>query len=483
MYRNLIACLVVIAASTHVDAGLHFDFDYRYDSMGFFDDPARRESLELAGRLINRYVDDLEAIIPTGDNGWTSFFTPPDGSGSIFLSDLPVAEDTMQIFVAGRPLPGRLAQAVDTSPTGIGDEDWVETVMYRGETGAADTPASDFGPMGGRMSFNNDPEEVAWHFDSSTVDLEAEEFDFVTVAMHEMLHLLGIGVSRSFVGQVNFNRFMGPEAVATGSPTNPDLRLDISKAHYESGTESPWNGKLQESLIAPGIFPGVRAFPTRLDLATLRDIGWEEAKPGDANRDREFNTLDFVETFQAGLYETGNAAGWSDGDWNGNATFESGDLIEALQTGTYEQGPDAAIAANESRMDGQITVIYDPATGDIQIDTDQQLLTSIQLSSQDKIFLQGMGIELEGLFDVDRPDKIFKLGVDGFADLNLGTVAPTGLNAEYLGSDLSLEGSMLGGGGLEEVKLLVIPEPSAFFLFGIGLLGLRSLVRRNLRQH
>lgn len=478
MIRYFAPVLIAIAATPQVHAALTFDFDYRYDSMGFFDAPDRREALETAGRLINRYVDDLDAIIPEGNNGWTSFFTPPDGSGSIFLSDLPVAEDTMQIFVAGRSLPGRLAQAVDTAPTGIGDEDWVSTVMYRGQAGAADTPATDFGPMGGRISFNNDPEEVSWHFDLSTEDLARDEFDFVTVAMHEMLHLLGIGVSRSFVGNVDSNRFTGPEAVAVGSPTNVDLRLDESDAHYASGTKSPWNGELQEALIAPGIFPGKRAFPTRLDRATLRDLGWEEAQPGDANRDREFNSLDFVATFQVGRYETGNVAGWSDGDWNGNGTFESGDLIEALQTGTYEQGPIPAIAATGEKVDGQVVVVYDPATGDIRIDTDNQLLTSIQLTSKDQIFLQGMGIELDGIFDVDQPEKIFKLGVDGFSDPHFGPIAPVGLTASYLESDLTLDGSMLGGGGLDNVSLLVVPEPNALVLFGIGLLGLRSSRRR-----
>lgn len=475
MIRYSVAFLLAFAAvSNPVDAALTFDFDYRYDSFGFFDDPVRREALETAGRLINLYVDDLDAITPEGENGWASFFTPPDGSASIFLSDLPVAADTMQIFVAGRSLPGRLAQAVDTAPTGIGDEEWVSTVMYRGEAGAADSPATDFGPMGGRISFNNDMEEVPWHFDLATDDLEDNEFDFITVAMHEMLHLMGIGVSRSFRGNVSSNQFVGPEAVAVGSPTNPDLQLDDADAHFASGTKSSWNGNLQEALLAPGIFPGKRAFPTRLDRAVLRDIGWEEASPGDANRDREFNSLDFVTAFQGGLYETGNVAGWSDGDWNGNAVFESGDFIEALQTGTYEQGPNSAIAAISEQGDGQITVVYDPKTGEIQIDTDAQLLTSIQLTSEDHIFLQGMGIELDGVFDIDRPEKIFKLAVDGFSDLNLGPIAPTGLSADYLAADLNLDGSMLGGGGLDNVNLLVVPEPNALVLMLMALLWLRS---------
>ena len=76
MNRNiLIALTCLLAAPITSHAGLIFDFDYRYDSYGFFDDPDRREALETAGRLVNWYVDDLDSIIPEGDNGWSSFFT------------------------------------------------------------------------------------------------------------------------------------------------------------------------------------------------------------------------------------------------------------------------------------------------------------------------------------------------------------------------------------------------------------------------
>ena len=256
----------------------------------------------------------------TGSNGWASFFSPPDGSPAIILKDLPVQADTMQIFVAGVPLRGRLAQSIDTAPVGNGDPMWKDTVAYRGELGASGDPATDFGPMGGTISFNSDLTEVPWHFGLSTTELNANEFDFVTVAMHELLHLLGIGISVSFADHVNSaGEFIGAEAVAVGSTTNPTLKLDEFEAHWKSGTKSPWNGSLQEALLAPGIFPGRRAFPTKLDRAALRDVGWVDATAGDANRDQLFNTTDLLVVFQQGLYETGELAGWSDGDWNDNA--------------------------------------------------------------------------------------------------------------------------------------------------------------------
>ena len=262
MNRHILVLVTLSALVGQVSGALQFEFDYRYDSYGFFDDPARRDALEAAGRLVNRYVDELDAIIPEGDNGWISFFSPPDGSMQIFLSDLPVPQDTMQIFVAGAPLTGRLAEAIDTAPVGHGDSDWVALVADRGQEGAAARPATDFGPMGGTISFNYDLQEVPWHFGLSTSGLGANEFDFVTVAMHELTHLLGFGISPSFAAQVNVQgRFVGTESLAVGSTTNPTLQLDSSEAHWESGTKSPWNGQRRRRCWLPGSTPAAARFP------------------------------------------------------------------------------------------------------------------------------------------------------------------------------------------------------------------------------
>lgn len=66
---------------------------------------------------------------------------------------------------------------------------------------------------------------------------------------------------------------------------------------------------------------------------------------GDANLDGEFNSSDFVQAFQKGKYETGQAAVWTDGDWDANGKFESSDFVAAFQDGGYEKGPVAAVAS------------------------------------------------------------------------------------------------------------------------------------------
>ena len=345
MTRFLSILLLVTCTPIPVQAGLQFQFDYRYDRFGFFDAPARREALEAAGRVVTRYVDDLSALIPEGNNGWDAFVTRPDGGGSLLVSDLPIPQDTMLIFVGGNTMPGILAQSTDLAPVGSGDAAWKTTVNYRGQTGAADRPPTDVGPAGGTISFNNNLTEVPWHFGLSVAGLEPGEFDFITVAAHELIHLLGFGLARSFDTYVNAQgQFIGPEAVAEGSTTNLTLRLDEADAHWRSGTKSLWNGQTQEALLAPGIYAGRRAFPTLLDRAALRDIGWEEASPGDANLDRFFDTRDLVQVLTVGKYETGQLAGWTEGDWDDDGLFDTNDLVVALQTGTYEQGSATAFA-------------------------------------------------------------------------------------------------------------------------------------------
>ena len=59
--------------------------------------------------------------------------------------------------------------------------------------------------------------------------------------------------------------------------------------------------------------------------------------PGDATRDGAFDQLDIVHLLQAGKYQTGEPAEWSEGDFTGDGVFDQIDIITALHTGTYLQ--------------------------------------------------------------------------------------------------------------------------------------------------
>lgn len=78
---------------------------------------------------------------------------------------------------------------------------------------------------------------------------------------------------------------------------------------------------------------------------------------GDANLDGEFSSLDLVGVFQAGKFETDQAAGWSDGDWNGDQRFTTTDFVTAFQDGGYERGPRVAVAAVPEPPSGALIAI------------------------------------------------------------------------------------------------------------------------------
>ncbi|MCA9152365.1 MAG: thioredoxin domain-containing protein [Planctomycetales bacterium] len=58
---------------------------------------------------------------------------------------------------------------------------------------------------------------------------------------------------------------------------------------------------------------------------------------GDANFDGVFDSADLVQVFQAGKFETEQAAEWSEGDWDHNGFFNTSDLVAAFQLGRYGQ--------------------------------------------------------------------------------------------------------------------------------------------------
>lgn len=335
MLLSILFCL----QSSVSRAGLNIQFDYSHDSNGFFDDVDRREALETAAKIVNRYVDDMAAIEPSGENSLGLIIDPSVRVGSIFLRQTVIPEDTITILVGGQPMQTSLARVGLLNGSAVGSDEFKEHVRSRGQSGVVESPASDFSPAVSSMSFNSDPDVVNWHFGLSAETLADDQYDFITVAMSQLTHAMGFGTADSFNSNVNTDgQFVGPSAIEAGSPDNPTLQLNSLKSNWERGTTSEWNEMSQTTLMDRFYSRGDgRRFLTELDRAALRDIGWEEAIPGDANRDRAFDSSDLVSMFTAAKYETGLTAGWSDGDFNDDAVFDSGDLVVALQTGLYEK--------------------------------------------------------------------------------------------------------------------------------------------------
>ena len=135
---------------------------------------------------------------------------------------------------------------------------------------------------------------------------------------------------------------------------------------------------------------------------------------GDADQDFDFDQLDLVQVQIAAKYLTALAASWGEGDWDGapggspgnpptgNGLFDQLDIIAALNAGTYLTGPYAAVAAGGTAGDGQTSVVYDTATGELAVDTPAGTeLTSINIDSAAGIFTGDAAQNLSGSFDND----------------------------------------------------------------------------------
>ena len=89
---------------------------------------------------------------------------------------------------------------------------------------------------------------------------------------------------------------------------------------------------------------------------------------------------------------------------------------------------------------------------------------------------------LGGSFDNDSPQNIFKETFgSSFGSISFGKVADAGLSKEFLLNDLSVVGSLAGGGDLGHVDLLYIPEPSTSSLIALAV-TLGGFAYRNFRH-
>jgi hypothetical protein len=140
--------------------------------------------------------------------------------------------------------------------------------------------------------------------------------------------------------------------------------------------------------------------------------------------------------------------------------------------------PFPAIQPNGQSSDGQTSVVYNAGTGEVAVDAPAGVeLTSINIDSAAAIFTGEPAQNLGGSFDNDADNNIFKATFgSSFGSLTFGSVAPAGLSEEFVVGDLSVIGSLAGGGELGDVDLVYVPEPSTLWTLAFGmLLGLRCV--------
>jgi len=253
----------------NADLSFNIEFDYRFDSTGFFNNPLHRNALETAASIWENLIQDEFENIPAGIQ-----FTVenPTLSGRLETIVLNSEIDDLLIFVSTIPETGDRGNALalarfdgfdaagDVFQARISDN-------FRG-TG----PVTNVEPWVGTLSFNPNP-SFDWFFDSTPAtndDIPDGQIDFITVALHEIGHILGIGTAPIFQAIGAGAVFTGPNTVNVNGgvpvPLEPDL-IHVGEGATIDG---------QPVLMDP-IADFERILPSRIDLALLADIGYEIA--------------------------------------------------------------------------------------------------------------------------------------------------------------------------------------------------------------
>jgi hypothetical protein len=259
------------ATVKNAGGGLHIVFNYSHDTTGFFaSHPAAKTLLDQAATAFEAFTNTLTAITPGNGNSWSETFDDPSGSGSRITIDNPsVGSNTLVIYVGA-------SSHLQTSELGVGEPGgwnamgslaWINTVTARGQAGALRSTPTAFSPWGGSISFSS---TTNWNL--STANPSAGQNDFLSVATHEIAHVLGFGTSDVWKSDVSGNNFIGHHAEAAnhGQP----VPLAAGLAHWANNFTSTVNGVSQFCEMDPFLITGTRRAFTLLDYAGLEDVGW-----------------------------------------------------------------------------------------------------------------------------------------------------------------------------------------------------------------
>ncbi len=298
--RRLMAALLIglsILAPAREAGAVEIHFDTRFDGGFISQHPERLRTLELAADIWGSLLTDQFAPVPPGtrvrmDNprtGETLAVPMPAGYGDLLVfifTDPSISKAWAKLlssrtdgYEAGR---SAFSRAPRPGTEMIGD-------LYRRANG---TPHQ---PWACQIAFT-DRGSRPWFFAQSADRVDdlpnATHYDFLTTALHELGHCLGIyldGAPFSFTDLVRRGFFTGRHATALVGHPIP-LAGDSSHVgaayHGETAGGRMLRGRPSaDADLMQGVDPiqGYREYPSQLDLAMLEDIGftvdWARFRP------------------------------------------------------------------------------------------------------------------------------------------------------------------------------------------------------------
>lgn len=330
--------------------------DYSYDTGTFFNNnPVAKSVIERAATDLGSILgDSLSPITPNALNHWATTFTSPGDGSSITREDLSIPANTLLVFVGDYNLSESAAArgGPGNASTNQPQSAWDTTVKTRNDVGGS-------AAWGGTIRFNT---SANWYVGMGTSGITPNQVDLYTAALHELGHVLGIGITGvgRWTSYLSGNTFTGPNAVAVhGGP----VPLDPSNAHWLNNLVVDG----QYVALDPSTVSGARTGFSRLDTAALVDLGWSTqvaavpayfppptlppavAAPASATAAKQGHGQTFAIANNQVLYVYRDGHGW----------ISSGIAAQSFSLGTDSSGRDTAAII---QTNGQLAV-WTPESG------------------------------------------------------------------------------------------------------------------------
>ena len=317
--RGTAVCITLIGlmlSNAHADIVI----DTSLDGGFFTQNPMALTALNAAASDLNALIDfnlgavDGAPLVGT-DQGTTATFDfsysirNPTTDATVTFNDTALPAGEVRIFAGARNIggntlgrggPGGAGFSATGSSNGTGtfqnaiNDAIANSTLRRGggpvignlnrTFNSGETASFDYGPAYGNVYFDNDTNNdgmtdtatelnASWNFDVNQTSFPGQD-DFYSVALHEMTHALGFGISETWDDLVapNGTDWLGSEVISLlGSGAGL-----INDDHIADGfmSVSLETGLSQEPLMNDSILRGTRKSLTQLDAAFLRDLGY-----------------------------------------------------------------------------------------------------------------------------------------------------------------------------------------------------------------